>query len=181
MFEISNFTRNFYKSPIVPEEGGSESSIKGRTIVSELSRINKAFGTISKKKTIIGQLSDITDAAEAGKIGGGSGALIVHEIIDDGDLRLDKTWQEIYDAMANNTSVFIKDDHAGVDNVSVRFDLVAAVWSGLDGDTDTERMAYNVLAHTLQLVEPLIAASKFTCDSPDGYPVWEDLEKNEEA
>ena len=46
---------------------------KGRTIVSELSRLNKAFGTVSKKKTIIGQLSDLADAAEAGKIGGGSG------------------------------------------------------------------------------------------------------------
>ena len=50
---------------------------KGRTIVSELSRLNKAFGTISKKKTIIGQLSDLADAAESGKIGGGSGGVLI--------------------------------------------------------------------------------------------------------
>ncbi len=58
----------------IPEEKSSKvlSFPKGRTIVSELSRLNKAFGTISTKKTIIGQLSDIADAAEAGKIGGGS-------------------------------------------------------------------------------------------------------------
>ena len=112
MFE---FTRNFY-SPIeegdkIPEEKPAPkvfTFLKGRTIVSELSRLNKAFGNISKKQTIIGQLSDIADAAEAGKIGG-DGVLIVRANFVSGgtyNVILDKTWQEIHDAL-KTSSVYV--------------------------------------------------------------------------
>ncbi len=123
---------------------------KGRTIVSELSRLNKAFGTVSKKKTIIGQLSDLADAAEAGKIGGGSGeAFMVHVNGKDTPV-LDKTWQEIYDAL-KTTSVYIINE--GDLSVGTSFRIVSAEYSN---------GAYRVRMDN---------NDEFTIDSSDGYPM----------
>lgn len=96
----------------IPEEKSTPKVFtfpKGRTIVSELSRLNKAFGTVSKKKTIIGQLSDIADAAEAGKIGGGSGEITyVHISTEDGIVyTADKSYDEILNIINSDIPVSV--------------------------------------------------------------------------
>lgn len=131
------------KSPIIL------SFPKGRTIVSELSRINKAFGTISKKKTIIGQLSDIADAAEAGRIGGGSGgALMVHENSN----ALDKTWQEIHDALKTTSVCIITGNNDEKMLVGTEHRITLAYYSNNKYRVRTDN------------------SKEFTTDSSDGYP-----------
>ncbi len=126
---------------------------KGRTIVSELSRLNKAFGTVSKKKTIIGQLSDLADAAEAGKIGGGSGeAFMVHVNGKDTQV-LDKTWQEIYDAL-KTTSVYIIRENEEEMFVSTQECIIEAAYNNPDG----------YIVHTS-------LDDYYSAASPDDYPM----------
>ncbi len=136
---------------------------KGRTIVSELSRLNKAFGTVSKKKTIIGQLSDIADAAESGKIGGGSGgALMVHIKNTGSNQIMDKTWNEIYDAL-KTSSVYVIGENEEELSVAVSERIVGALFNGELYNVQVQKNGSSVV-------------ELYKIDSPDGYPYRQELE-----
>lgn len=47
-----------------------------------------------------------------GGSGGGGGAMVVHTVYDAGITSLDKTWQEIYDALASGTPCIIVYENA---------------------------------------------------------------------
>ena len=91
-----------------------------------------------------------------GSSGGGSsgGGLVVHWVdIDDNMFRLDKTWQEIYDAMASGKNCVIADDEyqSATTIQSVRSDGSSA-------------------SYPFEVIDADI--TKYITDSADKYPTY---------
>ena len=94
--------------------------------------------------------------------GGGSGVMVVDiEIGEPGigtNMSLKKTWQEIYDAMAEGVPVFAL---AKVQDVGVSFSLINGAYIPAEGDPDA---CYTVLS----LIDG--EALTFGAQTPDDYP-----------
>lgn len=89
--------------------------------------------------------------------GGSSGTMVVHA---NQTGTLDKTWQEIFDAMANGTSVYI----GGAGETEVRYSVL--VISALNDDGVYYLDIFDFSAGSS-------SNSAFATDSADGYPVYD--------
>lgn len=101
-------------------------------------------------------LAKIAENGGGGGGGGSSGTMIVHT---DQTGTLDKTWQEIFDAMANGTSVYI----GGASETAVRYS--ALVISAVNDDGFYYLDIFDFTANSS-------SDSAFATDSADGYPVY---------
>ena len=101
-------------------------------------------------------LDEIAEGGGGGGGGGSSSALVVHEV----DGTLDKTWQEIYDAMANGTIVIVI--YEGVDNVAHNIAVSILHVEGSD------YMVTCVCADNNG-----VYTSPYVAESANGYPVYD--------
>lgn len=100
-------------------------------------------------------LNDIIEQGGGGGGGsGGSGVLIVN-VVEDPTEHLDKTWQEIYDAVKSGTPVFIKTLYEASDEMTVQLNLINYVsfW-------EDDNPPYKVQTD----------GDTYTCSTANGYP-----------
>lgn len=84
---------------------------------------------------------------------GGGGVLVVHTVYDAGNTSLDKTWQEIYDALASGTPCICVYENAKDEIVNQAY---------LTGAELYDEGVYNV--YTIDMMTTYVATS------PSGYP-----------
>lgn len=89
--------------------------------------------------------------------------LIVNIVVDENPKRLDKTWQEIYDAIDSGRIVYV----VKTDNYSGKKYYYIVYWVGSNIDEISENIYYYVY-----LNKPGREYYVFDTQSPSGYPVW---------
>lgn len=102
-------------------------------------------------------LAKIAENGGSGGGGGSSGTMIVHT---EQTGTLDKTWQEIFDAMANGTLVYI----GGATEDAVRY------WWLVVNAVNDGGIFYSLDVFVFN--DGAISDSLFATDSADGYPVY---------
>lgn len=103
--------------------------------------------------------------AEVAGSGGGGGGLVVHATQGAGAIVLDKTWQEIHDAMAAGTSAFVVVPPTVEGEPTTVFPAIECNFAG----SDYQGGGYAVVIHNfLSLAETKYFV--FQCNAASGYP-----------
>lgn len=97
--------------------------------------------------------------AQGGGGGGSSGVLIVHQ--DDDTYALDKTWQELYDAVAQGKLCLLVDSGAEDDFAWAGQIILGSVYT--DPEQDHPYFVRGLDVETF-------SAMVYSTDSPNGYP-----------
>jgi hypothetical protein len=90
----------------------------------------------------------------------GAGPLVIN-LVDDGDAgRMDKTWQEIHDAMAHGKNCVV------VVGAQIAYSIAGVLQNALD-------QTYIVYFITVNPATSGVSASVFTASTSDDYPIYE--------